>query len=233
MKRRLNQYSGKLSAKQIAEGMNAARENAKRLVADARLLHDNGRHASALALAILSIEEVGKENILRGIALASNESDLKSGWRHYRSHTKKNAHWLLLNLVKSGAGFPTDFAVLFDENAEHPQLLENAKQVSFYTDCLGNSHWSVPEEVVDGDLALVIIEMAGIQTQTREITEEEIELWIQYLKPHRKGTNAEREAALLEWDKEVRRRGIVGGTDTMEEFFREGIKVPPNNSPHA
>jgi len=172
-----------------------------------------------------------RENILRGIALASNESDLKSGWRHYRSHIKKNAHWLLLK-VKSGARFPTDFAILFDENAEHPQLLENPKQVSFYTDCLG-SHWSVPQEVIDGDLALMIIKMADIHTQTREITEEEIELWIQYLKPHWKGTNAEREAALLEWDKEVRRRGIVGGRDTMEEFFREGIKVPPNNSPHV
>src|SRR5271157_2624885 len=134
MKRRLNQYFGKLTAEKIAEGMNAARKNANRLVTDARLLYENGRYASALALAILSIEEVGKEPILRVLALAADEMDLRSGWRDYRSHAKKNVLWPLLDLFRRGARRANDFASLFDDDAEHPQLLDNMKQLCFYTD---------------------------------------------------------------------------------------------------
>ena len=35
-------------------------DNAKRLLGDAELLDDNGRYASAFALAVLSLEEIGK-----------------------------------------------------------------------------------------------------------------------------------------------------------------------------
>jgi AbiV len=54
-KRSLNQYRGSLSDAQIAEGINAALANAKRLAGDARLLIDAGRIQSALTLAILSV----------------------------------------------------------------------------------------------------------------------------------------------------------------------------------
>jgi AbiV family abortive infection protein len=228
MKRRLNQYSGKLTAKKTAEGMNAAQQNAKRLVMDARLLYENGRYPSALALAILSIEEVGKGPILRALALAADEMDLKSGWRDYRSHTKKNVLWLLLDLLRRGARRATDFASLFDDDAEHSQLLDNMKRLCFYTGCLGDSHWSVPQDVIERDLALAIVKTAEILTQSREIKTEEIELWIQYLKPRWKQDNAERAAALFEWDKEIRRRGIAEGADTMEDFFKRGINGPPS-----
>jgi hypothetical protein len=53
--RRLDQYKGKLSASQIAEGMNAAIRNSKRLAEDAELLLKEKRFSSATSLAILSI----------------------------------------------------------------------------------------------------------------------------------------------------------------------------------
>jgi hypothetical protein len=56
MKKGLDQYRGSLSPAQIAAGMNAARENASRLLNDAKLLAQSERFASAAALAILSIE---------------------------------------------------------------------------------------------------------------------------------------------------------------------------------
>lgn len=68
----LRMYSGHLSAKQIAAGMNAASRNAHRLFKDAEKLAKASRFPSACALAILSIEESGKLTILRGVTMAKS-----------------------------------------------------------------------------------------------------------------------------------------------------------------
>ncbi|MBN1085452.1 AbiV family abortive infection protein [Erwinia aphidicola] len=36
---------------------------------------------------------------------------------------------------------------------EHPFALDQLKQISFYTDCLGKAHWSIPDNVIDRDTA--------------------------------------------------------------------------------
>jgi len=54
--KRLNSYKGRLSHRQIADGMNAANRNARRLFEDVQVLLDAQRYASAASLAILSIE---------------------------------------------------------------------------------------------------------------------------------------------------------------------------------
>jgi AbiV family abortive infection protein len=221
-KRRLNQYSGPLTAQKVTEGINAAIKNAKRLAAEARLLFDNGRYATSMALAILSIEEVGKVGILRGLAVAPDGKSLRLGWQDYRSHTKKNAGWLFFFQLQSGARRASDFEQLFSDDAEHPQLLENVKQIFLYTDCVGNCNWSEPEETAESDLAQWILRTAESLADVRNVTTEEMELWIEYLKPHW-NQNEARSAALFAWDKEMRRRGLVDGTITMEEFFREGF----------
>ena len=69
---RLRQYNGSLTPHQIADGMNYARRNARRLAEDAKLLLDGKRFASAFSLGILSIEESGKTNILRSLAIAKD-----------------------------------------------------------------------------------------------------------------------------------------------------------------
>ena len=56
-KKAIERYEGKLSAAQIAAGMNAARRNATRLLGDAKLLMEAKRFPAACSLAILSIEE--------------------------------------------------------------------------------------------------------------------------------------------------------------------------------
>jgi AbiV family abortive infection protein len=224
---RSSQYSGRLTAEQAAAGMNAAAKNAARLAADARLLFDNGRIPSALALAILAIEESGKVAILRGLAVSSDES-IKSGWRDYRTHTRKNVMWPLIFELKSGARRFGDFAKLFDPDAEHPQLLDHVKQIAFYTDCFSNCNWSMPDKVIESDLANSILRTAEVMANVRVTTTEEIELWIEYLKPYWAGSNEDRAAALCAWDKEMRQRGLGGqGTITIEKFIREGIPDPP------
>ena len=59
------QYRGRLTNRQIAEGMTAAAANARRLLSDAVLLLEAERWPTAAALAILAIEEAGKQAILR------------------------------------------------------------------------------------------------------------------------------------------------------------------------
>ena len=69
--KKLPQYKGKLTAEEVAAGINAARQNAKRLFHSAEILFANGDYATSVSLAILAIEESGKSSILRGIAVTS------------------------------------------------------------------------------------------------------------------------------------------------------------------
>jgi AbiV family abortive infection protein len=221
---RLEQYAGPLNAVEIAAGMNAAAQNAKRLAEDARLLFDNQRYASALALAVLSIEESGKSRIFRELALARDEKELRECWREYRSHTKKNQLWPLIETFMKGARCAEDFKSLLAPDAEHPYLLDKVKQIAIYTDSYKKGHWSVPEQVVEKELAQSLLTTAEIMSTDRDVTAEEIELWIKYLQPHWKTSTAASQQALFEWDREMRRRGLIKGEKTtMEQFFASGI----------
>ena len=73
MKKKLDAYRGRLDASQVATGINAAIENAKRLADDASLLLEVGRFPTAASLSILSIEESGKVSILRALSVAIDE----------------------------------------------------------------------------------------------------------------------------------------------------------------
>ncbi len=147
--KRLDSYKGRLDHKQIADGINAARRNALRLAEDARTLLDANRYATAASLAILSIEESGKESILRRLALATSDEEVLRLWKDYRSHTKKNILWLVPQLIVDGARHLDDFRPIFESEAEHPYILDQVKQISFYTDCLGKANWSEPLVVID------------------------------------------------------------------------------------
>ena len=69
----LSPYRGALTIKQVAKGMNAATNNARRLAQDARLLLDNKRWPTAASVAALSIEESGKVVILRRFLIAKTD----------------------------------------------------------------------------------------------------------------------------------------------------------------
>lgn len=221
-----DQYRGRLTSAEIAEGMNVARDNAVRLAKDSRLLFEKERYPSALALAILSIEEAGKESVLRGLAVASNDKELIEHWKDYRSHTKKNAHWLLLDMVSKGARRLEDFLPMFYPNAEHTEMLDSLKQICLYTDSFKRGVWSVPEKVISEKIVRAILHVAEICCQTREITTEEIDLWIHHLKPVWNST-VKRERGLIEFDNEMRRRGLIqaGSAMSVEEFMTKGLQL--------
>lgn len=224
MARKLDQYRGLLNVEQAAEGMNCARQNAIRLAEDAQLLYENGRFASACSLATLSIEEAGKISILRRLVCANSEAEVKVCWREYRSHTAKNRHWLLPDLVKNGARSMRDFATLFDEGSDHPELLDQVKQIGFYTDCLGKLNWSEPKKVIDQPLAKHLVFVAKLFATEKEITVAELRLWVNLVGPHLHGTQANAEAALEKWYAEMQQNGLAPeGENEMRDFIRGNL----------
>jgi len=224
MKRQLDRYVGSLEAADVAAGINAARENALRLVSDAKTLFDAERYPGASAFAILAIEESGKCAILRSLALAEDEQEIRKAWKEYRSHTNKNAMWILPSLVAKGARRLADFSPLFDEHAEHPFVLDHVKQISLYSDCLGRAHWSSPSVVVDKALASSLLETADMLSRGGEVSTREIELWVKHMKPVWKSTQEWRTKALANWYLEMQAEGLApAGANEMENFVWHGL----------
>lgn len=227
--RKLDQYKGRLSAKQIAEGMNAAGRNSIRLVEDAELLLEKKRFSSAASLAILAIEESGKLPILRSMSVTRDDKDLKESWSYYRSHTRKNVAWIVPDLVRAGARKLEDFRQLYGADAEHQFVLDQIKQIGFYTDCLGKAHWSVPDEVVDEELATSLVKVAKTLASKKEVTEKEIELWVKHLGPVWKKDMQWMQKALENWYKEMQEVGLApGGPNVMSAFISGKIKITEN-----
>ena len=185
MAKKLDDYRGKLSSAQIADGMNAAVANARLLLEDAKFLLERMRYPTATSLAILAIEEDGKTALLRYLALSTTEAELLAAWKSYRSHTKKNLAWIMPELIKSGARTLDDLYVLVDKESEHPYLLDRVKQLGFYTDYLGDARLSIPVEIVDESLARRIVTTADVlvNARTSAYTTKEVDLWIENLGP--------------------------------------------------
>jgi AbiV family abortive infection protein len=223
VKRPIEPYRGHLSPKQIAHGMNAAGRNAKRLLKDATLLIEAKRFPTACSLAILSIEESGKLSILRSIATAHSEKELRRGWTEYRDHRMKNAMWIIADLVTKGARALDDLKPIFDSESDHPAILDTVKQIGFYTDCNGQGHWSEPDSVVDERLAQNMLVIAEILMPKHETTEREVELWIAHVGPHW-GTPEMKKGA-VEFYKAMLREGLTEHRiEEVEQFFGTTLK---------
>ncbi len=224
MKKKLDTYRGRLTPSQIATGMNAAARNARRLSDDAESLIAVGRFPTAASVAALAIEEAGKVSILRELALARNDAEALDVWKRYRSHTSKNVAWLLPQLAAAGARKLDDLKPLFDEASDHPFLLDHLKQLGFYTDCLGNAHWALPWEVIDENLARMLVQIAKVLAGKDLHTEQEIMLWVEHIGPVWKKDPAWMKQALVNWYGAMQATGLATeGPNAMEQFIRHGV----------
>jgi AbiV family abortive infection protein len=225
VKKKLNSYKGGLTPAQIAEGMNVASKNSNRLAHDAGYLLEAKSYPSAAALGILAIEEAGKISILRRLAVARGEAERAEAWREYRCHTRKNAMWTLPSLVAAGARKLEDFRPLFCEDAKHPYMLDQLKQIAFYTDCLGKAHWSVPGEVIDESIATTIVSTAKLLAGSPDHTEKEVALWIEYMAPAFATKDLDlMKQALINWHQAMQTKGLVFDTsEDMERFVYKGL----------
>lgn len=217
-------YRGQLTPAQVAEGVNAASRNATRLAGDAKLLLENERFPSAASIAVLAIEEAGKTSILRALAVANDDDEIKKEWKAYRSHTNKNVQWILPKLVAEGARKLDDLRSIFDRDSDHPFLLNNLKQLGFYTDCLGEAHWTEPAETVNEQIAKMLVEVAQILSVKSEISEREMELWVEYVSPVWKKNYNLMKQALIDWYSALQNEGLYPeGVNKMEQFIRDGV----------
>jgi len=222
--KRLDQYKGRLTPAQITDGMNAAAENANRLADAAELLLDKGHYPLAASVSCLAIEESGKTSILRSLAVARTDEEVVECWRNYRSHTRKNSVWLLPELVAKGARRLVDLRSLFEDEADHPLVLDQVKQIGFYTDCLGRAHWSRPSEVLHEELASRLVQIARLFAKAEPVAEREIQLWIRHIGPVWKGSMEAMEHALVQWYADMQKEGLrARGKNAMEQFILDGV----------
>lgn len=218
--KRLNQYRGELTPEELVQGINVAKDNSARLVQDAKTLLELERYPSAFTLGVLAIEEFGKASILKRLALCETTKDVRAAWKEYRSHTAKNSGWIFAEIAAKGGRYMSDFKKITEPGAEHTHLLEQLKQVSLYTDCLGDEkRWSEPSKVITKELAKEIVSIAELNFQlTNKDTEETIELWIEIVRPlYGKSGMIE---AVLEFQRVMHERGLTDVTpDQLKEFM--------------
>lgn len=223
--KKLNSYCGKLTPAQAAAGMNAAANNTRRLVVDAATLLSAGKFPTAASVAALAIEEAGKISILRALVLAQSEKEISTGWRDYRSHIRKNLMWLLPQLIADGARKLDDFHPLFDENSDHPFILDQVKQLGFYTDCLGKAHWSIPSDIIDESLAQMLVQIAQLLVREHEYTEKELELWVEHIGPVWKKNPSWMKRAVANWFAAMQDAGLIPeGPNEMDQFIHVGLR---------
>lgn len=203
--------------------MNSASKNAERLLADARLLAESKRYATAAAIAALSIEESGKVVILRRFLTCTSEQELKKLWREYRTHTSKNIHWILPELAAKGARKLEDFRPMVDSTSDHPEVLDSIKQLGFYTDCVGSGEWAAPETAIGESISRGLISVAETLLSKREVPLKELELWQKHLLPVWNDYPKMQEAVVA-WYADMQAHGLaVAGENQMEKFIRGGL----------
>jgi len=219
-----NRFVGRLTPAQIAQGMNCANSNAKRLLNDAELLCENGRFASAVGLGVLAIEEAGKEAMLRTLALAESANELNEAWRDYRTHTSKNRLFAVPFLNAHGTMGLEDLKPLF-KGSEYPQSIEDLKQRSLYSDCLGGDRWSSPNEAICEEMAKGVIAAARAVIKNKtQVTEKEVELWLQHMAPVKDKDWELKKAALKNWFADLVRLGLLKGNADDYARFVDGKK---------
>ena len=230
MTSKLLQYRGALSPEQAAEGIALARSNAARLICDAEVLLEAERHPSAIALAILAIEELGKVQVLKIIVLQSEEAPLKQAWREYRGHRAKNVQWILPGLAAEGARTLEQVRAAADIDGDHTMMLDTIKQLALYTDCFNAvPRWSSPDDAIDAKFAEAILSVAKLLNREATTSVRELELWVELVGPHYNAAGMV--AALLRWQQAMFDEGLTTTSAAEMEAFIRGRPVEVNTDP--
>jgi AbiV family abortive infection protein len=205
------QFKGRLTLKQIAEGMTAAQKNALALLDDARILFAARRFSSASFMAITAIEEYGKLPILSSMTFTP-DSDLKKRWEAYRDHRSKNSRWVLPEFVDSEPRTIEELASITRREAEHTKNLDELKQLCLYTDCLEGVKWSQPDDLPSTSperLASYLLSAAQRIISAKPFSEEFLGLEEKHLSRLGEAPLAERKLAIAALLREAREKGIA------------------------
>jgi AbiV family abortive infection protein len=159
----------------------AALDNSSNLLADAKLLLNEGRHPRALALTVLAAEEFGKHMICMSAAAFDLEdpTEVKKFWKRFRSHEAKYQNWhgQLIDYIAIDPRTPFEPSKvepdLWDEMwQEMPHVVEEAmtlKLRALYVD-EQDGQPTRPDDLVDPELAITAwkdVSMIVEDAQTR------------------------------------------------------------------
>ncbi len=219
--RQLSAFRGELSAKDVADGINAAIRNAKRLAADAKLMLDAKRYPTAAALAIYSLEETEKVSTLRALSVAQTKDELGHAWEDYRSNRTQNSAWIAAELDSKGAGHLSGFSDAMEKDAYHSSMLTIIKRLGLHTECYRKGYWSEPSVVIDANAAAVLVRIAENACAKNEISDREIALWVEHVGPA--WHSSKMPDALLRWAQAMEEEGLI--KPASDDVQRIGINL--------
>lgn len=216
------QFTQKITLDKAAEISEGAIKNAKSLLEDAKLLFENAKYPRAISLAILSIEESGKPSIIRSIILEDDPKEISNLWKSYRKHRDKNSMWIVPELILNGARTLESLRKVVYPKSDHPQTLDNLKQLCFYSDVFTKGKLSLPENVANKDVAKSLITIAESSIKETLNSVDALEIWVKHLKPVWKTDMRGVKKALLSCYLELEEKNLIekGMADKMNEFLQ-------------
>lgn len=216
------QFTQKISLEKAAEISEGAIKNAKSLLEDAKLLYENDKYPRAISLAILSIEESGKPSIIRGIVLEDDPKQISNLWKSYRKHQDKNSMWIVSELILNGARTLENLRKVADPKSDHPQTLDNLKQLCFYSDVFTKGKLSIPDNVANKEVAQSLIATAELSIKESLNSVDALEIWVKHLKPVWKTETSFMKKALLACYIELEKKNLIekGTANKMNEFLQ-------------
>ena len=160
---RFHRYEGPLSKPKTAEAIGLCLKNSDELIQDARLLFTHGRYARAFALAIVSLEEVGKIPMLtRALSFHAMEThQWKHFWKRFRSHVEKRQLTAGLYSISTGSGSAHLILVRWMKERHWEKETEALKQMAFYVDASSRTHVTCPSKLFPKYVASDAINLAS------------------------------------------------------------------------
>ena len=125
--------------------------------------------------------------------------------------------------MQKGARSLEELRPLVDPDSDHPDVLDQLKQLCIYTDCFIKGKWSSPDEVEVMSLAPYLLKMAQILGKPKTITAEEVKLWRKHLLPVKNASMEMQKHAVSAWYTEMTSRGL---SNTTEQDVRHFLGIP-------
>ena len=166
-----NKLLGTLDEKTIA-AQRACLDHARDLLAAARVVNDAGRHNIAYHLATLSLEEIGRRELI-GVQSISRHATVPPAWptKHTQDHVKK-LFWCFF-----GGGFFSAQITgqSFEDMTELARRVHETRQLGLYVD-QHDDGLSIPSETISKEDTVKLIDFADarLRIAEEERTREEI-----------------------------------------------------------
>lgn len=137
---------------QISEGIYFCIENATNIFGDAYILIKENRFPRALSLLLLSIQEAGKVNILKNMAMIStrNQKLWQKEWKSFRKHEFKDFLGHNIKIYSEFNNSPGEafWQLLIQKIHNSNSEREKVRQLGLYVDYItGDKRWWSPNEI--------------------------------------------------------------------------------------